>query len=310
MVGQRTRDLDLQQQIGAAVLERLEGTDRPPELEALLRVVHRGLEQVLRAADHLVGQRGGHEVPEPVERFAVYFADCPARNVGERDPGQLARQVHHLERLDLEASRAGLHGVETKARVHPRDHDQQIGHMGVDDHRGRSGESAGVRRADRAADPGRAVQIVEDQRRDHGTGRDSRKQLGPRGFLRRLDQRVAGHHGRSEERTAEQRPPHLLGDDAEFDRPAAGAAVGFGNVDAGQSRIPAEFLPDGRIVAPVRRHRLANGRGRRLVAKRPRHDIAEKLLLARELRLHPSSSVSIGFLQSLRPSLREPGTAA
>ena len=53
----RLRRLDLEQHVGALVLDRLERADRPAELHADLRVLDRHLEHDLRAAHHLVGER-------------------------------------------------------------------------------------------------------------------------------------------------------------------------------------------------------------------------------------------------------------
>ena len=54
----RACELEREQHVGALVLDRLERADRPPELHARLGVLDRHVEQALRAADHLVRERG------------------------------------------------------------------------------------------------------------------------------------------------------------------------------------------------------------------------------------------------------------
>ena len=47
--------LELDEHVGQAVLDRLEGTDRPAELQARLGVFHRQVEEMLGGADLLDG---------------------------------------------------------------------------------------------------------------------------------------------------------------------------------------------------------------------------------------------------------------
>ena len=244
---------------------------------------------MLRAAHHLVGQGGADPVPDPVQGVAGHFADVPARNAGEGDTGELAGRIDNLERFDREAGRSAFDRVESEPAGAARHDEQQIGDVSVHRHRGGAGQRPVRRRRDRAADAGRIVQVVEHQGCDRRTVGDARQQLLPVRLVGRFEQRGPGHHRRSEPGPAEQRTPHLLGDDAEFDRAAARAAVDLRDVDAGQAGVAAEFLPDSRVVAAIRRHQLTDGRRRRLVPQGPRHDVTEKVLLLRELRLHATS---------------------
>ena len=62
------RAFELDEQVGHAVLERLEAADRPAELHAVLRVLHRALEQRLAGADHLGRLHERRELQGPVDR--------------------------------------------------------------------------------------------------------------------------------------------------------------------------------------------------------------------------------------------------
>ena len=53
IVRRRPHGLELQEQVGQPVLDRLKTSDGPAELHPLLQIVHRGFEQDVRRADGL-----------------------------------------------------------------------------------------------------------------------------------------------------------------------------------------------------------------------------------------------------------------
>ena len=102
----RLARLDLEQHVGALVLDRLERADRTAELHAVLRVLDRHVEHELRAAHHLVGERDRGLVERlartPAKPSPV-LAERRRRDVGELELRLLARHVHRRQRRAGEA---------------------------------------------------------------------------------------------------------------------------------------------------------------------------------------------------------------
>src|SRR5580765_4163621 len=69
VVRRRLRALDLDEHVGAFVLDRLEAADRPAELLAHLRVLDRHLEDALRAAAHLGAETDLAAIDDAVEEL-------------------------------------------------------------------------------------------------------------------------------------------------------------------------------------------------------------------------------------------------
>ena len=88
----RAQRLDLEQQVGAAVLDRLEAADRPPELVPGLGVVHGHVQGPLGAAELLGGQRDRGDV------------QGPGQHRGGRRPGRRSAAPGHR----ANSSRASL----------------------------------------------------------------------------------------------------------------------------------------------------------------------------------------------------------
>ena len=85
VVGGRLGRLDLQQHVGALVLDRLERADRATELDAHLGVLDGHVEDLLRAADLLGGEADDDQVERLVEHVhtVALGADERARHVLE-----------------------------------------------------------------------------------------------------------------------------------------------------------------------------------------------------------------------------------
>ena len=135
VVGGRLGRLDLEQHVGALVLDGLEAADGPAELDPRLGVLDRGVEHVLGPADLLGGQRHGGEVErlgEPGLGAAV-GADQRGRRAGELEPGLLARLVHGRQRRAGEPGGVALHGEERDARAGAGRHEDEVGDVAVDD---------------------------------------------------------------------------------------------------------------------------------------------------------------------------------
>ena len=88
---------DLAGEVREVVLHRLELGDRPAELDAVERVLHRLVEDAFERAGHLLGARGGGDQGQPgrveagrrlhVERGRAVKADRVARLAAEADAG-------------------------------------------------------------------------------------------------------------------------------------------------------------------------------------------------------------------------------
>ena len=72
----RLRRLDVQEHVGALVLDRLERSDRPTELHAVLRVLDRVVEDALRATDLFGGQRRGGDLQRRLETGQGFTFDA------------------------------------------------------------------------------------------------------------------------------------------------------------------------------------------------------------------------------------------
>ena len=121
--------LDLEQHVGALVLDRLERADRPAELHADLGVLDRHLEHLLRAADLLGGQRDRGQVEGAVQRRGAVAgrADQPAGHAGELEPGLLAGLVHRRQRGAGQPGRVALHREQRKPASVVRGDQDQVG---------------------------------------------------------------------------------------------------------------------------------------------------------------------------------------
>ena len=138
----RLRQLHAREHVGALVLDRLEGADRPAELPSLAGVGSAGVEAGLRPA-HLLGRQRGRGQVEHVfhdVRCAAVAPDQCGGRAGEVEPGHLARGVERAQRCPGEPHRVGVHGEQARPRGCPRDHQQQVRRRAIDDQRLLSGQ--------------------------------------------------------------------------------------------------------------------------------------------------------------------------
>ena len=125
-------------------------------------------------------------------------------------------------------------------------------------------------------------------------GGQARQQVLPGRLVGAAQQRLGGQRHAGQVRRAQQRPAHLLEDDAELDVAEPGALVLLGHGHALQPELVAHLLPDRGVVAGARGHQLAHGLLGRLAGEEVAHRGPQFQLLVREEEVHPASS-------SLRP---------
>src|SRR5687767_5781539 len=117
VVRRRLRRLDLEEHVGALVLDGLEGADRPAELDSGLGVLDRHVEALLGPAHLLGGQADGHLV----ERLrqggpaGALLAEQLRLHAGELQLGLLAGLVHRRQRRPGQARGVAGHGEERDA---------------------------------------------------------------------------------------------------------------------------------------------------------------------------------------------------
>jgi hypothetical protein len=135
VVDRGTGGLDLAEQVGTLVLDRLERPDRPVELHPDLRVLHRGVQARPCPTELFGGQRDHRQIERLAQkrRRVTLRADPHGRGAVEIDPAQPARQVECVEPNPCHARRISFDGEQSRSRVGARDDEQQIGRVTVDD---------------------------------------------------------------------------------------------------------------------------------------------------------------------------------
>ncbi len=143
--GGGARRLELDEQVGESVLQRLEAADRPAELHAILRVLDRPFEQRFARAHHFGGLHERRELQRP--------RDFGLRRAGRRDDlvvgdghgverhlGPAARQVHgpYDSRADTVGGPRNQH--EPAAGLRPDSDEQHVGCRRAGNEPGDAGE--------------------------------------------------------------------------------------------------------------------------------------------------------------------------
>ncbi len=130
----RPERLDLEQQVGAAVLDRLEAADGPPELMPDLRVLHGHVQGPLRTAELLGGQRDrGHVEGAVQHRDGIAGRpDQGTGHPGELQPGQLPGLVQRGQRGPAEAGGVCFDREQRQPGVGGRDDEDQPGRPAVE----------------------------------------------------------------------------------------------------------------------------------------------------------------------------------
>ena len=241
------------------MLDRLERADRTTELHAVLRVLHRLLEHVLRPAHHLVAQTDrslieglGQCVPTRAGR-----AEQLALHAVELELGLLARLIHRGQRRAGESRRVAVDGVEgdavgaARSRRARGNHDQ-VRDMTVEHEHLRAGQRGAItRRCGLERDARRvplAVWLGERQSRDGLTARDAGQQRRLLVLRAGVEDRVGPKYHRREVRRAQERPTLLLEHDAELDPAEALAAIRLGDVQALEPELVRHLRPDRGVV--------------------------------------------------------------
>ena len=293
------RRLDLEQHVGALVLDRLEGADGATELDAVLGVLDGHVEHELRATDLLGGEADRGEVEDGLEDLpaATVGSDERGRGRGELEAGLLAGLVHGRERGALEAGGITVDREEADTGGRPRRHDDQVGGVPVEDVGLGAGQGVSIARGGRlhgdAALVPAARRLGEGEGGDGGPSCDAREVRRLGGVVTGLDERVGREHHGGEERGAQQGAAHLLEDDAEFDVAEAGTAVLLGDVQTLESHLLGHLAPYVAVEAGLGLHLLAH----RLLGALGFHEgadgAAQFVLFLGEGEVH-AASVSVG----------------
>ena len=127
--------LEVDEQIRQPVLDRLERSDRPAELQPRLRIVDRQVEQMLSGADLLDGQqRRTHlqgVLDDPLGLAGT--GDQPAGRAGQPDGGLRPGQVERDQRAALHPRARRVDGVQGHPIGTSRGDEQVVGGSGIDD---------------------------------------------------------------------------------------------------------------------------------------------------------------------------------
>ena len=297
VVGGRLARLDLEQHVGALVLDRLERADRAAELDAHLGVLDRHLEHLLRTADHLVGRHRGGLVEglRQCGPAGPRLAERRGRHVGELELGLLAGLVHGRERGAGETGGAGVDREERDAVLAGRaleagGHDDEVGGVAVDHEHLGAVERVAVARAlghhlDAVGVP-LAVGLGEREGGDGLAAGDAGEQLGLLVVGTGVDDGVGREHDGGEVGRAEQHPTHLLHHDAELHEREALAAELLGDVKALEAELVGHLAPHRGVVALGGLHEPAHLGGGRLRLEEATDGVAQLLLLVGEGEVH------------------------
>lgn len=255
------------------MLDRLEGTDGPPELFPLPHVLDGPLQRPVGGAHRLRGEYGGGTPAEAGQR-AERVGAVPqrlGRHVPQLHPGLRPRLVQRglpcpyepVGALPYEEQRgprpgeaSGVRGHHQEARTVPVEH---MGRLPVE-----SPAAVGPPGLHPAgAPPARPVPVVVADQPEGGGEPGTRHRQGRGQFAARdpgqqrgalvlgaqgQDQR-GGQDGRGDQRRGGQGPPRLLAGEGEFGDRAADSAVPLGKGEPRQTELPGERVPQAGVVS-------------------------------------------------------------
>ena len=310
--------LDLEQHVGALVLDRLERTDRTAELHAVLGVLHRHVEHELRAAHHLVGERDRGLVERlAVRREAVVGAAERLRlDVVELELRLLARHVHRRERRAGETVGVAptVKNEMPSVPVVPARRATTTMRSAVKPSSTNIFSPESVKRP-----PSPSVASIVMPVTSHfpfGSVNASVAIVSPLAMPGRsscfwssvpdVEDRVRREHDRRVVRRAQQHPAHLLEHDAELDEREALAAELLGDRERLQPELLAHLLPHRRVVALGGLHEPPDLGLRRLGLEELPHRAPQFFLLLGEGEVHCLSPVICGFGSLGSPRTRSP----
>ena len=295
VVRRRTRELELEQHVGALVLDRLERADRPAELHAGLRVVDGHLEELLGDADLLVREESRGLVERLRERQARprrlrraarrarRRSGCARACASDRSSASARRVTPSAfaRRREEESSAPGARAATTsRSALAPSTHERLLA---VE----RPADLALARLERDSARVPAPVRLRDRERRERLAARDP----GQERRLLRLAARRSGSRSRrarptrSTARTAARGPSPRARCRARRSRqPCPPYASGMAT--PGSASSWRELLPDRGLVALGRVHEPPHLADRRLLLEEAPHDPAQLLLLFREAEPH------------------------
>ena len=296
VVGDRLGALDLQQHVRQLVGDRLVDSDRLAELLARLGVLHRVLEHLLGASDHLRAEPGRGPVERPPQRRPALVRLAHDRVVAkldivELDLVPLVGHIQRRERLDghplgLALDQEERHALLAAAPGASRDH-HVVGAGPGHEELGAVEGPALARLLGRERHPLRvpaAGRFGERHRRPGLALGDGSQHLLLLGLTAGFEQRRHGHAHGLEVGTRQEHAAGLL---EHHDQVQEGAepAVRLGDPEGGPALL-GQLLPELLVVGVRRLHELADhGTGARLAEQGARRR-AQHLLLLRESKVH------------------------
>src|SRR5665213_546309 len=263
VVGRRLRRLNVEEHVRALVLDRLERSDRPTELHAVLRVFHGVVEHPLCAADLFSGQRRGGRLQrrlEAGERFAL-DTDERGRCVLQHDPTLLARLVHRREHFALHTLRVALNSEERETLDGHSRHEDDRRRVAVGDVTAHAVDDEAVAGRTRGGRGLREVPETGVVGQRHGGDRLARRDARQVRCLVRVgadeEHGVRGEGDGREVRRAKERGTHLFEYHVELDRTVALTTELLGNAKSLERQLFGHLIPDGGVVALGGGHQTA-----------------------------------------------------
>ena len=257
--------------VRAVVLDGLEGGDRAPELDPLLRVLGGHVGGLAGNAGGLGREDQPGEVDERVARTGQHLDG----RVGEGDLAGAAGVVDVLGQLDRHAPAAQVDDNDVVTRRHERDARE----AGAD-------HGAGVTRRDIA---GHRERTAEADRGERGTVGEAGEQAGLHVRRRRRGEQGRRHH-RGHEGTGRDLTAQLLHDHDELLQPEARSTVLLGEVQAEPTELDQQ-APEGRERFCRRLQQCAGGATRIVGLQEVGGDIGEREMVVGDGNRHGSLQV-------------------
>ena len=305
VVSRRAGRLRLGQHVRAHVLDGLERADRPPELDPHPGVPGGHLHGPGSAADLLGGQQDGRGVEHPAEHppAVSLVPDQPGRRPGELQVRLLAGLVEGGHGHPPKPRRGAVHREQADAGRRARaDHDE-IGDVAIKHvplaavQHPAAGITAGPRLHARLVPAAGLLQ--QGQRADGRAGGQAGQQVLPGRLVGAAEQGLGGQRHAGQVGRAQQRPAHLLEDDAELDVAEPGSLVLLGNGQPDQAELVAQLPPDRGVVASRGGHQPAHGLLGRLAGQEVAHGGPQFQLLVRAEEVHPASRLTAFYYSKI-----------
>ena len=297
VVGRRAGRLGLGEHVRAQVLDGLERADRPPELDPHPRVAGRHLHHPRSTSGLLGGQQDGGGIEDAAEYSpaVALVADQPGWRAREIQVRLLAGLVQGRHGHPRHPRRGSVHREQADASRRARADQDEVGDVAV-----RHVPLAAVQHpppGPAPAGPGLHTRLVpaprllqQGQRADPLAGGQARQQVLPGRLVRAAQQGLGGQRHARQVGRAQQRPAHLLEDDAELEVAEPGSLILLGHGHALQPELVAHLLPDRGVVAGVGGHQPPHALLGRLAAQEAAHRGPQFQLLVGEEEVHLAPS--------------------